>query len=395
MADRDITIPMGPDRTGEIKLPPIDFGDAGPQEDYPVDAQNGAPADPLAEPAPEAYAASNNNDVAYAGYNDRYEELAEKYNIGGLTEEEATAQGMDDVQMSFLALKDSIGQGRELKAREKELDDFAEQLDADREELEDRDNILANYQVMVTDLDNVIAQHTEQREARKAELAQITAQLEETTEALGRMREYHDGQMDPFEKNLGRARAYADQAKNDERSRKSELGAAESELKRAASSDDNTMATARLEQVQAAYDEACRRSESAKEALDEAQRAYDDAISQVEQAEAPLEHAIEDFEKQSEELKESINRLGDDISIARKRRQYCDTVYQYPEETEKLRQNVRDDEQRMLQLDAEADDLRERLSQSKQQSKKAKIAIGILIVLIIAIIIAFVVVMNR
>ena len=387
MADKDITIPMGPDRTGEIELPPIDFGDAG-GEVKPA-------ADPLGEPAPEpAYVGTvtePQGDVSYAGFNDaKYEELAEKYDIGGISEEQANAQGMDDVQMSFLALKDSIGQGRELKAREKELDEFTEKLDADKEELADREDILANYQVLVTDLDNVIAQHTEQREARKSELAQITAQLEETTEALHRMREYHDGQMDPFEKNLGRARASADQAKNDERSRKSELSAAESELKRASSGDDTTMATARLEQVQAAYDEARARSEAAKEALDQAQRAYDDAIGQVEQAEAPLEHTIEDCEKQAEELKASINRLGEDISIARKRRQYCDTVYQYPEETAKLRDSVRADEQKMIELDTEADDLRNRLAMSKERSKKAKGAIiigGIIVVVIIVILI--------
>lgn len=389
MADRDITIPMGPDRTGEIELPPIDFGDAGAQESA------GAASNSLPEPSRDQRSASARDDVSYAGINDRYEEQADKYEVGGMSDEEATAQGMDDVQMSFLALKDSIGQGRELKAREKELDEFAEQLDSDKEELADREDILANYQVLVTDLDNVIAQHTDQREARKAELAEVTAKLTNTSEELERMREYHDGQMDPFEKNLGRARAYADQAKNDERSRKSELSAAESELKRADPSGDTTMASARLEQVQEAYDEACARSNSAKEALDEAQRAYDDAIGQVEQAEAPLERAIEDLEKQSDELKESINRLGEDISIARKRRQYCDTVYQYPEETAKLRESVRSDEQKMLQLDAEADDLRDRLSQSKERSKKAKIAIGAAVAIIIIVIIIVIVFLNR
>ena len=387
MADKDITIPMGPDRTGEIELPPIDFGDAGGSVDT-------AAPDPLAEPAPapaprpSVKSPAESGAIEYAGYNDRGEEQDSEYHIGGISEDEAAAQGIDDVQMSFLAWKDSIGQGRELKAREKELDEFADKLDADREELADREDILANYQVLVTDLDNVVAQHTEQREARKSELAQVTAQLEETTEALNRMREYHDGQMDPFEKNLGRARAYADQAKNDERSRKSELSAAEAELKRASTNDDATMANARLEQVQAAYDEASARSEAAKEALDQAQRAYDDAIGQVEQAEAPLEHSIADLEKQSEELKESVNRLGEDISIARKRRQYCDTVYQYPEETAKLRESVRADEQKMLELDTEADELRDRLAQSKEKSKKAKgaiIVVGIIVVVVVII----------
>ncbi len=373
MADRDINIPMGPDRTGEIELPPINFDD---------EAEAGAN-----QPDMRAdYETATRSEVEYAGYNNQLEETNE-YMAGGISEDEATAQGIDDVQMSFLALKDSIGQGRELKAREKELDEFSEQLEIDREELADREDILANYQVIVTDQDNLIAQYTQQHDAKKAELAQVNAQLEETTEALNRMREYHDGQMDPFEKNLGRARAYADQAKNDERSRKSELNAAETELRRAEQSDDDTMAVARHEQVRDAYNEARTRSEAAKEALDQAQRAYDDAMAQVEQAETPLEHTIEDLEKQAEELKESMGRLTEDISIARKRRQFCDSVYQYPEETAKMRDRVRADEQRMIELDAEAEDLRDRLSQSKEQSKKAKLAIGIAIAVVIVIII--------
>ena len=385
MADRDITIPMGPDRTGEIDLPPIDFGDA-------YESSSGMPAS-QGYPA-QGFDASGDADIAYAGYNGQAED-GEEYHAGGMSDDEASSLGMDDVQMSFLALKDSIGQGRELKAREKELDEFAQQLDADREELTDREDILENYQILVTDQDNIIAQQSQQRDARKAELAEVTAKLEETTEALNRMRDYHDGQMEPFETNLGRARAYADQAKNDERSRKSELSAAESELKRAETGDDINMATARHEQVKAAFDEARTRSEAAKEQLAQAQRAYDDAMAQVEQAEAPLERSIEDLEKQSDELKESISRLGEDISIARKRRQYCDSVYQYPEETAKLRERVRSDEQKMLELDAEADDLRDRLSQSKEQSKKAKIAIGVVIAVIIIIIIVAVFVIGR
>lgn len=388
MADRDITIPMGPDRTGELNLPPIDFGD-GDVQGEPEELSAYADYAGYAQPSVDQ------EDVAYAGINERYEEAVDDYNVGGISEEEASAQGIDDVQMSFLALKDSIGQGRELKAREKELDEFAAQLDADKEELADREDILANYQVLVTDLDNVIMQHTNEREALKSQLAGVTAKLDETSEALERMREYHDGQMDPFEKNLGRARAYADQAKNDERSRKSELSAAESEVKRAGSNDESTMASARLEQVQIAYDEASARSDKAKRALDEAQRAYDDAIAQVEQAEAPLEHTIDDLEKQAEDLKADINDLGEEISTARRRRQYCDTVYQYPDETAKLRETVRADEQRMLELDAEADDLRDRLEQSKEQSKKAKIAIGIIAAVIIIVIILVVFLTTR
>lgn len=387
MADRDITIPMGPDRTGELELPPIDFGDGNQEAD--ADAPAGSAGGYYADYAAPA------SDVEYAGVNAEADENGE-YHVGGLTDEKATEQGIDEVQKSFLALKDSIGQQRELKAREQELKEFRDKLDLDREELEDRKDILANYQTLAADQDNLIAQYSEEHAARKAELAQVTTDLEKTTESLQRMQAYHDGQMAPFEKNLGRARASADQAKNDERSRKSELNAAETELRRVEQGDEATMAAARHEQVKVAYEEACARSKTAKEALDQAQRAYDDALSQVEQAETPLEHAIEDLEKRAGELKEAISGLVEDMSAARKRRQYFDTVYQYPEETEKLASSVRDNGAELLRLSDEADALRDRLSQSKQQSGKAKIAIGVAAaVVVIIIILLFVFVIGK
>ena len=63
-------------------------------------------------------------------------------------------------------------------------------------------------------------------------------------------------------------------------------------------------------------------------------------------------------------------------------------MYQYPEETAKLRESVRSDEQKMLKLDTEADELRDRLAQSKEKSKKAKgaiIVVGIIVVVVVII----------
>ena len=143
------------------------------------------------------------------------------------------------------------------------------------------------------------------------------------------------------------------------------------------------MVQAKLESVKAAHDEAVARSTAAKEALDDAQRNYDEIREQVEQAEAPLERSLEDLQQQIEELKEDVNRLGEVISTATKRRQYCDSVYQYPEETEKLRQMIADDETSAQQLDLENEELRDLLAQSKAGSTKAKVVIGIIVAVII------------
>lgn len=399
MADRDIHIPFGPDKTGGMGMAALGVQDA-------ESADGEALPDPFAEPPASAYADA---DESFPEVRDaRVDELPEalerdaadgvesgKYQAGGMSDDEAIAQGYDDMQMSFMALRDSVGQGRELKAREKEIKELQEKLDVDNEELSDRENILANYQALVDEQDRVIAQHTEQRESRKAELARVVADLTEATEALTRMKEYHTSEMQPLETELGRARASAEQARNDERSRKSELNAAESELRRAGSSDDSTMASAKHRQVKAAYEDAKAHSEKAKETLAEVQRVYDDAIQQIEQSEGPLERSIEDLKHREEELKESVNRLGGEISTARKRRQYCDSVYQYPDETAKLRSRVDADEQTVREMIAENDELRDQLAQSREKAKKAKLALGIVAVIIVVFIVALIIVLTR
>ena len=360
MAERDINIPFGPDKTGS--MPAIEDGAAqiAPETD--------------GIPAIEAGGEGEN--------------LADRR--GG----DADASQLDEVQSSFLALKDSIGQGRELKARERDREELRERIKKDREELADRENIIANYQSVVGEQDAIIAQNTQQREMRKAELARVSAEASEAQDALERMRDYHDQQLNPLETELGRARATAEQAKNDERSRKAELNAAEKEAERA-EGGDSKVASAKVQVFEDAYNEAVARSNAAKELLDQTQKAYDDACAQVEQAEAPLERSIDDMNSQIEELKESINRLGDSISAATKRRQYCDSVYQYPDETAKLRQSVESDEALARQMDTENKELRGRLAESKKKAKTAKIAIGAVIAIVVIMIIAFIVVSVR
>ena len=102
-----------------------------------------------------------------------------------------------------------------------------------------------------------------------------------------------------------------------------------------------------------------------------------------------------DLNKQAESLKDNITRLGEEISAARKRRQYCDTVYQYPDETTKMRREVEEAELTARRMDAENRRLRSQLEQSKQKAKKAKIALGIVIVIVIVFIVTWIVVGAR
>lgn len=413
MSGRDITIPFGPDRTGGI-----DLSSALPEVDPSISFEVSEPeAASLTESAFEAASEQAYADVP-AEEPVRYEESAGELPDASIDypEPAAEADNVDfaedvamegdepneeapndriDVQASLVALKESINQGRELKARQKERDEFEQKLDADREELADREDILANYFAIAAEQDDIIDQTTQQREARKNELAQLVAQRQETEQSLQSMKDYHDAQLKPLETSLGRVKAAAEQAKNDERSRKSELNAAESEKRRAEGGDDAAMLTARLEVVQQAYDEAVTRSTQAKEDLERAQKKYDDLREQAAEAEAPLERSIEDLDQQIEELKESVNRLGETISAARKRRQYCDNVYQYPDETAKLRASVEADEETVRRMDEENEELANRLADSKARSRMAKFAIAGIIALIIVIIVVFVVVGGK
>ncbi len=425
MAGRDINVPFGPDRTNGVGFEPIPaegaeeqgvrdpFAASQPETTGYGNAGSALTSIPEVQPTPEMQPIpemqptnARTFETSQPDYNaavdvptmetaSKTEEPDAEYHPGGMTDEEAATQGMDTMQMSILALKDSIDQGRELKARERDREELAEALEADHEELADREEILANYHALVAEQDDIANKATANRDQLKAELSQVTVDLDETEAALERMRTYHSSQLQPLEAELGQVRASADQAKNDERSRKGELSAAEKELSRADETDANTMAIARHQQTRAAYEDARKRSESAREQLAQVQRAYDDAKGQAEQAEEPLERKVEDLSARSESLKESINRLNETISIARKRRQYCDNVYQYPEETVKMRREVEAAEAVAAQMDQENDILRDQLAQSKKKARTAKIAIGVVIALVILIIVAFIVVANR
>ncbi|HAM14262.1 MAG TPA: hypothetical protein DCP91_00045 [Eggerthellaceae bacterium] len=422
MPDRDISIPMGPDRTQGMPIVPA----GEPEQIQPspeaippsqvestgiFDALPDTPATTDARPRQAASAPMGDDDAgtdATAGAaGARENPTVAADNAKGASAAAAAAAGetgegddpdsgqeLDEMQQSFAALRDSIGQGRELKEREKQREELGERIKTDREELADRQEILANYHALVAEQDAIVNQNTQQREARKAELAQVSSELQEASDALDRMRDYHDTQLNPLETVLGRARATAEQAKNDERSRKAELSAAEKEAERS-EGGDAAVASAKVKVFEDAYEEAQARSRAAKEALEQAQREYDEARQSVEQAEAPLERSVEDMNKRIEELKDSIERLGETISAARKRRQYCDSVYQYPNETEKLRLSVEADEATARTMDAENETLRGKLAESKKRSRMAKLAIAAVVLIIIVAIVTFIYVSSR
>ncbi len=305
------------------------------------------------------------------------------------------ARGGNDVQTSFAALRDSMGQSRELKAREKELEEFRVQLELETEELADREEILANYDAMISEQDRIIAESTAARDDYKSELAQVMDDTEQITEELEEMRASNDDDLEPLQSELGRARAVADQAKNDERSRKSELNAAEAEVRRAGTGQDAVMAQARYDSVRLAHEKAAAASERAQGMLDEVQRAYDDAIAQIEQMETPLKHALDDLAQSEEELKDLIAQLGEDISAAKKRRQYCESVHLYPEETAKLRKAVAADEKELYEMKLDYDELNSLLQENKSRALKAKLALGAGIVIVIVFVVVLAVLFLR
>ena len=312
------------------------------------------------------------------------------FDFGRASTKENAAEVAAGVSSSFSALKDSIAQSRELKQREKELDALVEQLRADREELLDREDILANYARLFNEQQVIIDDNEELRAQKKIQLQESTELLQDTSNSLERMKAYHDQQLQPLQTKLGRARATADQAKNDERSRKSELNAAETELRKA-EQDSVDIAAAMQQQVAAAYAEAKARSESARDALKEIEHEYEVAKTRYDGEEAPLVKSIEELNDRIAKVKDDIAELDEIIAEAQERRQYIDDVYHNPADTDELREAIAATEVKEHKMGDENDQLRMQLGQSKDRARKAKLTIAAVIAILIVIIIVLIV----
>ena len=328
----------------------------------------------------------------YDEYADDMPETAVEDFFGDVADPEGRSfeVGRDDVGESFTALKESFAQGRELKAREKERAALAEQLHADRAELADRDDILANYAVLLTDQKNVITYNAQERADRKAQVEELNARIAEVSDSLDRMRAYHDQQLLPLQTELGRARAIADQAKNDERSRKSELSAADSELRKA-EGDRVDIAAAQQQVVAAAYEEARARSEAAKASLADIEKSYDVLKRRFDGEEAPLENNIADMNEQVDALKAEMADFEANIDEAQARYQYIEEVYHNPDVTEQLRQEVAADEATERQMADDERKLRMQLEDNKARAQKAKLVVAAIVAVIIILVIIAVV----
>ena len=341
---------------------------------------------PVEEPAPMAPIDPDSVD-------DFFKDVADpegrSFNMGKASTSDEGAP-IDDVSQSFTALKESISQGRELKAREKEHDALVEQLDADRAELADRDNILANYYDLLAEQDAIIDQATLEKNNCKENMAEANDRLQAATEALERMKALHAEQLSPLETALGQARAAADLAKNDERSRKSELSAAETELKRA-EEGQSEIAAAKQRIVSEAYTAAKAYAEQTKAELADAEKAYDVAKRRCDGEKAPLEKSIEELESAIAVLKGKVSELDTTLDAANTRRQRIEDVYRNPGETEQLRSDIAADEETERKMIEENDKLRVKLEESKDKAFKAKIVVGAIAAVLILIIILLVV----
>ena len=341
---------------------------------------------PVEEPAPMAPIDPDSVD-------DFFKDVADpegrSFNMGKASTSDEGAP-IDDVSQSFTALKESISQGRELKAREKEHDALVEQLDADRAELADRDNILANYYDLLAEQDAIIDQATLEKNNCKDNMAEANDRLQAATEALERMKALHAEQLSPLETALGQARAAADLAKNDERSRKSELSAAETELKRA-EEGQSEIAAAKQRIVSEAYTAAKAYAEQTKAELADAEKAYDVAKRRCDGEKAPLEKSIEELESAIAVLKGKVSELDTTLDAANTRRQRIEDVYRNPGETEQLRSDIAADEETERKMIEENDKLRVKLEESKDKAFKAKIVVGAIAAVLILIIILLVV----
>ena len=304
----------------------------------------------------------------------------------GLDEEEVPSETRE----SFSALKESISQGRELKAREKEREALAEQIRNDREELADREDILINYTAIAGEQDAILAQKMQERQDATMELNDTVARTQNTEHELERMRSYHAQQLKPLEASLGQAKAAADQAKNDERSRKSELNAVESEIRKSEGGDVE-IAQAKQRLIMSAYNEAKARTEGAKDVLKQAEKAYNNARKQFDSEETPIKKEIKQLKDRADDLKKEIESLDETISRVQTRRQYVEDVYRNPDETAELRASVASDEAAERQMGIENDQLREQLEETKSKAKKAKMmVIGIVAAIIVVIILVIV-----
>ena len=299
-------------------------------------------------------------------------------------------EGPSETRESFSALRDSISQGRELKAREKEHSALVEHIEAGKEELTDRENILMNYQAIAGEQDAILAQKSQERQAAAQELSDVQARTKETEQALDRMRSYHSQQLKPLEKTLGQAKAAADQAKNDERSRKSELNSVESELRKAAD-EDIEIVQEKQRLILTAYNEAKARTESAKDVLKQADKSYNATKKQFDGEEAPLRKEIKQLKDRAKELKDMMASLDETISRVQDRRQYVENVYRNPDETAELRASIASDEASEKQMSAENEELRAQFEETKGRARKAKfMVIGIIAAIIVVIVLVIV-----
>ncbi len=307
--------------------------------------------------------------------------------LPGRTDEEANAQGFDELQMSVLALKDLVLQRRELNERHKVKRVLARVLEKDRIELEDRIDIIENYDSIIKEQESLIKQCTEERELSKENLADASAKLNKAQELLQELLGEHKQELEPYNHDFEKIRDLANQAKNDERRYRFKLNDAETEYERALEYGEPPLPQSYFDQIQFNYEEARHRSTVYRNQMLEVKDYIRAIKASFEENIAPLRSVINDLNEIINELKSKIALLSEEISSAKKRQAYCESIFSNPEDIKKMNKEIQNAELTLEALKDENIILKEMLDESVERSKNAKYAFLLVVVALVFIVV--------
>ena len=299
-----------------------------------------------------------------------------------------------DYRQSFVALKDSVKQGRNIRKRERELKQLDARLSKDRLVHEDMANILENYEA-------VVGEQRRKLEVLKANAAHKQQQLDDTKEDLkrasdeleevrGENRAALDALKESWSAKVETAEKAHAQAKEERRGMQAQLETAQE--------DSESNVELDLDTLQRKLDLARIREREAKDALDDAKgamrRALRDRKQECEDREGPLAEQVDRLKADARRLDAEIEVGKEDQASVEKRIRYCDDIKEHPERADELAADIEQAEELAAEMRRQLAEMSEQHAAVKSSAGKAKRAVVLGVVVVVLVVVAIVLIVN-
>ena len=290
---------------------------------------------------------------------------------------------------SFAALMESMAQGRDLKMKRKALEEYVKTLDTLKAAYNDRLNIAANYDAVVSEQQKIVAESSACVDECKRKSEEIQSKIAEKDDEIARLKVSQGEAMKPLQDALNRHEAIVSDTKTELKQAKAQRDSLDMfENPQEDGEAQQDMHSSIVAEIETKLDNQIAAVKADQKAIATQEKSDKAALKQVADAIKALNYEKEKIAKEASGFQKKVDDANNRIA-------FCQHVKDNPEETESMKLRIAENEKTAAEMSAQIEQLASVHEVSKAASSKARTVVIVAAIAVVIFIALFIYLANR